>query len=120
MMEEDKKEDEEPQSMMAKAMNYWRIISHSLLYHVIQSLLSYLALITMIVALTLLSFPPHFQPGIHDAGEDLSIPAATRVYNLLHAAREKPEFQNSTTYRFASKNGKYGLRVCTDLTQGGF
>ena len=37
MMEEDKKEDEEPQSMMAKAMNYWRIISHSLLYHVIQS-----------------------------------------------------------------------------------
>eukprot|EP00944_MAST-04C_sp_MAST-4C-sp1_P009726 g9726.t1 len=74
----------------------------------------------MIVALTLLSFPPHFQPGIHDAGEDLSIPAATRVYNLLHAAREKPEFQNSTTYRFASKNGKYGLRVCTDLTQEAF
>ena len=68
MDEEDKKEDEEQQGMMAKAMHYWRIISHSF-RHVIQSLLSYLALITMIVALTLLS-SPHFQPGIYDAGED--------------------------------------------------
>ena len=39
MDEEDKKEDEEQQGMMAKAMHYWRIISHSLPYHVIQSLL---------------------------------------------------------------------------------
>ena len=30
MDEEDKKEDEEQQGMMAKAMHYWRIISHSL------------------------------------------------------------------------------------------
>merc|ERR1711871_61881 len=105
---------------MAKAMGYWRMISHSLPYHIIQSLLSYLALITMIVALPLLAFPPHFQPKVQDGGKDLAIPAATRIFNLVHAAKNKPELQNGTTYRFASKNGKYGLRVCTDLTQDAF
>ena len=114
------KEDEVPEGKLAKAMYYWKKISHSLPYHIIQSLLSYLALITMIVALTVLMFPPHFAPKIYDGGKDLSIPAATRIFNLVHAAREKPELQNSTTYRFAAQNGKYGLRVCTDLTEEQF
>lgn len=118
--EETKNEEEPPQGAMAKAMHYWRLISHSLPYHIIQSLLSYLALITMIVALTVLAFPPHFNPEVLKAGKGLSVPAATRIFNLVHAARLKPELQNGTTYRFASQNGKYGIRVCTDLTEKEF
>merc|ERR1712023_7101 len=125
MMPEDKKQETEkeegpPQGAMAKAMHYWHLISHSLPYHIIQSLLSYLALITMIAALAVLNFPPHFNPQVFDGGKNLAVPAATPIFNKIHSARTKTELQNGTTYRFASQNGKYGMRVCTDLTQQQF
>ena len=39
-------------------------VTHHLCYHVIQSLLSYMALITMIAAIIVLEYPPHFNPKV--------------------------------------------------------
>ena len=42
-------------------------VTHHRCYHILQSLLSYLALGTMIAAWVVLQHPPHFTPTVHKA-----------------------------------------------------
>jgi hypothetical protein len=95
-------------------------ITHSRTYHVIQSMLSYVALATMLGSLSVLQNPPIFQPGIKQATAfNGGVPAVNELFNLLRDASTNTQLAN-TSYIFAFMNGKSAVRVCTDLEESDF
>ena len=95
-------------------------VTHHLAYHVLQSMLSYMALITMIAALTVLEYPPHFMPTVHKATSlKAGVPGSNELFDPLAASYEKTELEG-TEYRYAFAFGKSAVRVCTDLAEDEF
>ena len=97
-------------------------VTHHRCYHILQSLLSYLALGTMIAAWVVLQHPPHFTPTVHSAtSQNGGVPASNELFDPLAAAsKSKSNELEGTEYRYAFANGKSAVRVCTDLNEDDF
>jgi hypothetical protein len=94
-------------------------------YHFIKALLSYIALVTLLASLGLLTNPPEFpypteESDIKSATEfNAGKPNNSPLFVKLAGITGNEKMKN-TKYIYAAENGKASVRVCTDLSKEEF